>query len=114
MNATTPASTATGPGGDGGGDRLTQGGRNSSTCARVPALTDRWIVGGWPANDICGWTYQPRAVISSHTVNASHDPSVDSATSVESGGTTRSSPGTPATPATIRSTASNTSRVRAR
>ena len=43
------------------------------------------MVGGVPAYDICGWTYQSRAAISSQTVNASQVPSVTSATSVDCG-----------------------------
>ncbi len=61
------------------------------------------MVGGAPAYDICGCTYQPRCFISSHTVNASRAGSHASATSVESGGTTTDSPA--GHTATIRSTA---------
>ncbi len=70
------------------------------------------MVGGVPAYDICGWTYQSRAAISSQTVNASQLPSVTSAISVDCGGTSTSTPGMSVVPATIASTASKTSRER--
>ena len=59
MNSTTPGSTATGPAATAAATASPSAARNSSTCGSVPALTERWIVGGCPAKDICGWTYQP-------------------------------------------------------
>ena len=80
----------------------------SSSPASVAALTERCTLAGWPSYDSCGWTYHPRATISSVSVNGSHESSVASATSVDSGGTTTRSAGTASTAATIRSTASKT------
>ena len=112
MKATTSGSTVTGPAARAASTEARSASRNSGTCRPVAALSVRWSVGGRPANDICGWTYQSRAAISTAIVNTSQLPSVASATSVESGGTTTRSAGSFATPSTIRSTASSTSRPR--
>ena len=85
MKATTSGSTVTGPAAAGGLDRGAERGEELGTCGPVAALTERWMVGGVPAYDICGWTYQSRAAISSQTVNASQLPSVTSAISVDCG-----------------------------
>ena len=87
MNATTPGVDGDRAGGPRRRRRTRRArSRNSSTCASVAALTERWMVGGAPAYDICGWTYHPRA---SHLVadreRVAASSSVASATSVESG-----------------------------
>ena len=92
MNATTPASTATGPDATAAPHRRGERVEQVVDVAAVAALTDRWIVGGVPAYDICGWTNQPRAAISSQTVNASQLPSVTRVTRVESGATSERHP----------------------
>jgi hypothetical protein len=109
----TPGSTCTGPACTAVATASASTERNSSTCGAVAALNVRCRVGGRPANVSWGWTYHPAAVISSAIVNTSHDPSVDSATSVESGAATTCSSGISASPASSRSTPSSTCSVSA-
>ena len=45
MNPTTPGSTATGPAACAAATEAESAEANSSMCACVPALTDRWMLG---------------------------------------------------------------------
>ena len=85
--------------------------RNSPVWSAVAALRDRWMVGGPPSKDSCGWTYQPARVIASVIVKTSQVSSVAKATSVESGRTTTRSASIAEIPATSSSTPSSTRRV---
>ena len=65
--------------------------------AAVAALKVRCSVAGRSRKRICGWTNQPRSSISSLIVKTSHEPSVTSESSVESGGAATDRPGMPST-----------------
>jgi serine/threonine protein kinase len=80
--------------------------RNSGTDGAVAADSVRCSVAGIPRKAICGWTYHPRASISSAIVKTSHDPSAARASRVESGSATTRRPGMPSTPRAIARVAS--------